>query len=325
MNFVLTAFGVLTGCAVLLHVGVAGIAESVLLFGLFALWVLHTLQRQGDDMVQVRDDVRLMDLADLVRGDDNPDTRFYADCATLCANAYVSSAVHTQFEDEAAARQGTLRHETNWQRVEEIPTPSGASIHVEVWRLDTERTLALVVRGSANAKLPWLLDLHWLKYLLPGRDQFDELADILPGMLSAIADGPYAGYDIIATGHGVGGGLAHHAVMLNQRIQRAYVFNSTPFTGSSKLDPVERQDLAADHRVYRFYDSAWASGRLFRQFSYLLAINVNAAPHCIEHRVNLTKQAVGIQHQGVHSIAMGLQRVKEGRFATVGTGGSNIP
>lgn len=134
---------------------------------------------QSYNIAYVRDDSRPETIQDVVCGNRDGNTRYFADMAALSANIYsdVSNLKNT--------------HVGNWKRV----TPDEVfldrkkwiiflGLKYDLWRNDHNRKMAVVFRGTVDGH-SWLSNFHWFFKRLPFvQDQYEQVRVILPKLLN---------------------------------------------------------------------------------------------------------------------------------------------
>lgn len=140
----------------------------------------------------------------------------------------------------------------------------------QVWRKGTDAScseIAIVFRGTDVGSLgDWLSNLHWVTRALPVRDQYEQVQDVIKGIVSKALELPCRtrATRVVAIGHSLGGGLAQQAAYVDKRIRRVYAFDPSPVTGSS--DQHSRYDETRfGLRIERVYEHGemLAYGRYF--------------------------------------------------------------
>ena len=129
----------------------------------------------------------------------------------------------------------------------------------------------------------WRSNLRWFTRILPlpGRDQYqvvhsraEQLVDL--ALAKAKESFPSAqGFDVYATGHSLGGGLAQLLAYSDFRVKGAVVFDPSPVTGYATL--VTDRQVNCSARIVRIYERGEALQyvRSFLRLFYTLSPNIN--------------------------------------------------
>ena len=289
-------------------------AELLLLIaaGLF-IW-RNSWFAQPEYAVFVQDDTKIITVADLVAGKPDKHTKLYVDCAVLSANIYKESQLqkHVVIED---AEHSDDRIMTEWEEMEalyddEIGNVSDNKLGMEVWKSDQHKLIAIVFRGTVKGVNSWFANFHWLLHYLPVNNQYHEIQPLIPKIISRLDGWLEQGYEVISTGHSLGGGLAQHANYLHPAIVRSYVFNSTPVTGWREIKRQQRDINVENRLIYRMFER----GEILQYLRFVIKIadlfdpRPNLNPMIIEHRLDLTKTGVIASHS-IASLACGLRDV----------------
>ena len=322
-----------------------------------ALWVitfllyiiLHKSTSQPRLDFVVSDSRRIMPIAELIK---NEETFLYADCAVLSRNIYVQgdsveSTPYTTFFANKSDPNGRTedldyRIETDWELIKRVGDPNGKKLMIELYRhekqkvynqSDEERvTYAFVFRGTVGLN-SWIANAHWLFKWLPYQDQYDQIKYIVPEMIEqeiytrhpGITNRFHLPFNIIATGHSLGGGLAQHACYIRREIKTAYVFNSSPVTGFTDQSKEERKKYAEGVRIHRLYErgEVLENFRFFMKIVYLFKATPNKDPFISEHRIDF-EDAGFIAEHGMLPIALSLSYLKENVAKLEGTENDDI-
>ena len=308
-----------------------------------ALWVfvaglyiiLHKSTRQPPLEFVVSDDPRIMPVNELVKDEQ---TALYVDCAVLSRNIYIpltedsKSLPYTMFSKASSkddldeitkTRMKEDRIETDWELIRRVEEPSGKGLLIEVYKHDQKKvynqgddprtTYAIVFRGTVSLN-SWISNAHWLFKWLPYQDQYDQLKYIVPELVQEIdANHPYdSEYNIITTGHSLGGGLAQHACYVSEKVKTAYVFNSSPVTGFTDIPKKRRAKTTEGVRIHRLYERGeiLENFRFFMKIVYLFKPTANRNPYLSEHRFDFERAGLITEH-GMLPIAVALCYLKD--------------
>ncbi|OYU98270.1 MAG: hypothetical protein CFE45_17120 [Burkholderiales bacterium PBB5] len=121
---------------------------------------------------------------------------------------------------------------------------------------DTPPLLAFAFRGTEfSSWMDWHTNLRWL---LPGRDQYDILADHVPLLLRDAKQRAQEAlgrqvrqWQVVTTGHSLGGGLAQLMAYKSHEVGAAIVFDSSPVTGHHQC--VGDDEVNCNVRIWRAY------------------------------------------------------------------------
>lgn len=120
-----------------------------------------------------------------------------------------------------------------------------------------ERVFALIFRGTYGIN-DWCSNLHWFTKFVPFTfDHYDVVRSISGQIVDSIdtyAKKSGEKVKIIAAGHSLGGGLAHHAAFSADRISTVYAFDSSSVTGFYDIQKSARNKRVKDMRIYRIHE-----------------------------------------------------------------------
>lgn len=303
--------------------------EAFLVFAIVFYLFLQRGYSQPRTKVVVSNDPLLVPMRDLVSEEKGKDTYLYADCAVLSRNIYQEDTgdpmpylkfIGNEKPTDKVTNQTFLKNdrriETDWELIERIGTVSEKKLLIEVHKHAKKDvynqgdcvTYAIVFRGTVGLD-SWIANAHWLFKWLPFEDQYDQIKYIVPEIVSRIAARHPNGepYNIITTGHSLGGGLAQHACYISEEIKTAYVFNSTPVTGYTDFAAWQRLLHMQGVRIHRLYErgEVLEALRFFMKIVYLFNPAPNENPYLSEHRFDF-KDAGFINEHGMLPLAIGL-------------------
>jgi len=124
----------------------------------------------------------------------------------------------------------------------------------------------------------WHSNLRWF---LPGRDQYDVVSEIAAPVLArskeeiaARLGRPVAAWDIVATGHSLGGGLAQLFAYKSAEVRGAVVFDPSPVTAFHSC--VSDDEVNCNVPIWRVYErgEVLAYVRAFTRLFYVLSENI---------------------------------------------------
>lgn len=125
----------------------------------------------------------------------------------------------------------------------------------------------------------WHSNLRWF---LPGRDQYDQVAAMVPGVIRLAKDGiqrklarEVTRWHIVSTGHSLGGGLAQLFAYSSEEVEAAVVFDPSPVTAYYAC--VDDKVVHCNVPVWRIYEKGevLAYLRSFTRLFYSLSENIN--------------------------------------------------
>lgn len=175
------------------------------------------------------------------------------------------------------ALEASTRGGARWQ-IDEAISPAGFcqdnlgfSYHVWSRKAGGKLDVVIAFRGTDNDSTDdWVYgNLYWVTRWFTKENQYGRAEDIARRVIEYFRVGPGRptdGTDIrfSSAGHSLGGGLAQHILYaLPEYIDQAYAFDSSPVTAHTDTDNRGRvvsacsclQELGAEARIYRFYES----------------------------------------------------------------------
>ncbi|MEM7358182.1 MAG: hypothetical protein AAF431_03680 [Pseudomonadota bacterium] len=169
-----------------------------------------------------------------------------------------------------------------------------------LWFRDTGPNSVEVVLAFAGTESTgdiWS-NLHWLTRYWPGGWGQYDLARALGPIIQERIKARFAhktNIEIIATGHSLGGGLAHQAAYASSDINRVFAFDSSSVTGFYSVDKDIRNESKLDMSIYRVHERGEILAYLRSLMSVLYPVT-EKQPQIIEATVNFDQgQAIG-QH-----------------------------
>jgi pimeloyl-ACP methyl ester carboxylesterase len=160
-----------------------------------------------------------------------------------------------------------------WRHLDRLPAPgtckpdggwciSLEGLGVRIWlhqqpgaALCDEAVIAF--RGTDfNSSEDWLANIRWFTRLLPVRDQYDQVYDLMPQFMTRLKDEPCFGEAtrVVTTGHSLGGGLAQLAAYTDGHVSRVYAFDPSSVTGFYMVPSVTRDCTKLGLKIDRIYE-----------------------------------------------------------------------
>jgi len=218
--------------------------------------------------------------------------------AALAATAYCDDIFERQRisdgapleEPQCATRPGlTYLQDNGWQRLFSFPgtpleglTGNDRGLRFTVFAKDEgeQVRLAVAFRGTdLSSWTDWHSNLRWF---LPGRDQYDVVAELVPAILARAKQEvmarryqrPVGEWLITSTGHSLGGGLAQLFAYKSSEVRAAVAFDPSPVTGYHSC--VSDAEVHCNVPIWRVYERgevlAWA--RSATRLVYKLSENI---------------------------------------------------
>lgn len=162
----------------------------------------------------------------------------------------------------------------------------------------------IVYRGTSSA-IDFHANFHWLtKWIDLAHDQYEQVHLVLKKIEEHLPEN----YELYSAGHSLGGGLAQHTVYNSVKVNRAYVFNSTPVTGWKDIDTGDRSINAKGATIYRVHEKGEVLEflRLLMKAGYLLSPEPNRDPYVKEYRMDLKAGNIITEHD-ILSMAQSLE------------------
>ncbi len=215
--------------------------------------------------------------------------------AALATEVYCSAVVEQQ-PDPDECRNDLLAEAHGWKLLKRYPTdlvgPHNfhgmifASYYRERGPAEVPE-IAVAFRGT-DFKSPadWHANLRWV---LPGRDQYDVLAELVPQVVresKELAERDLAvrgrsrltnvtqGWQIVSTGHSLGGGLAQMFAYKSSEVNGAVAFDPSPVTAFTSC--VADHEVNCNVPVWRVYERGEVLSyvRAVTRLFYLLSENI---------------------------------------------------
>lgn len=260
---------------------------------------------------------------DLAKGTPDSVLENLHEYAVLSDNVYVDSDVYEQEWSEEEVRFALQE----WQQIVDLPpeppTPSGRKkvpgLAYEVWekRTDGKIRYAIVFRGTEKGLTDWKANLRWLttKLYPSWWDQYHQVQAMIGHLTADLAQRAESSgleYEIIATGHSLGGGLAQQAAYASDKIKLVFAFDPSPVTGYYDIKRSTRKTNKEGIVIYRVYEHGefLAYVRLLMKAVYPAPLLKVQNPRLIQIRYNLLKyEGVASQHS-MRSFARWLHWIK---------------
>lgn len=190
--------------------------------------------------------------------------------------------------------------QSNWRRLPEYSNdryraPSRqrriqiSGIGYNLWRHRSEvgrPRYALVFRGTdlrefgdAYSNARWFTRINPFTW-----DQYGQTRDLMEKLTGELdAKHGIDGYELIAVGHSLGGGLAQHAAYSSPRVREVFAFATSPVTAVTSIDPRVDRRFRVGLKIFRIYESGEVLALLRRAARQVLPLR-EADPKVVELR-----------------------------------------
>ena len=276
---------------------------------------------QIDDHVVYRDrnnDALEVPNTDVPSGKLDPDLSRFHEYAILSANIYEGEFDNINKTD--CVDDGKRFVMENWNHVsfDKLPKiPDAPSYYLsvgtlgyEVWVNDVSKIAAIVYRGTDfNEYEDWFANFRWITRVLPFTwDQYEQAEALTPLLVNYIKDNYGEDFQIISTGHSLGGGLAQQAGYGDARVDQVFAFDSSVVTGFYSIPYDTRKQSVQGLKIYRVYEHGEVLAYLRLGMKSIFPISVDN-PDIIEVRYDLEKSKNPISQHNMKVLACKLNDI----------------